>query len=30
VSSAFGISASVMRWISKLCPDRLLDLVLEK
>lgn len=28
VSSAFGISASVMRWVSKLCPDRLLDLIL--
>ena len=29
VSSGFGISASLMRWISKLCPDRLLDLFLE-
>lgn len=30
VSSAFGISANMMRWISKLFPDRLLDMILEK
>lgn len=30
VSSAFGISANAMRWLSKLAPDRLLDMILEK
>lgn len=30
VSSAFGIPASILRWLSKLLPDRLFDLLLEK
>lgn len=30
VSSAFGIPATVMRWLSKLLPDRLFDMILEK
>lgn len=29
VSSAFGIPASVLRWLSKILPDRLFDLILE-